>query len=405
VALAAKGAALGSLDWITPEVVLVDPAGVAGHWLGAIGYTDGQHPLGTPPEKDVGFPYSSEDWGESNGDIDRAMLTYSWAAYLIVAGETALPYAAWVDRGKPAPRHFRWAQYLNWAAETASATVIEERVVSIDCTDGGWHLGLASGSDIAGDALVVTGPGPAAHKISVKSPSPLVLDGVSFWQLSRLGTRFGQRPNVCVIGSGETAAAIVVQLVDVLPGCFIDVVSRQGVVYTRGESFEENHVYSNPRKWAELSEESRRDFIRRTDRGVFSIATKNVLNDAENVDTVAGTVMAVEPRRNTVRVVLKGQPNPTAYNLVIDATGFDRLWFLALMTSRARAALETAIGKPVIDESALEDAIDADLAVVSLAPRLHLPMFAGLTQGPGFPNLSSLGMLADRILRDYCERP
>jgi len=45
--------------------------------------------------------------------------------------------------------------------------------------------------------------------------------------------------------------------------------------------------------------------------------------------------------------------------------------------------------------------IDADLSVAGLAPPLHLPVMAGLAQGPGFPNLSCLGLLSDRILRRY----
>ena len=45
--------------------------------------------------------------------------------------------------------------------------------------------------------------------------------------------------------------------------------------------------------------------------------------------------------------------------------------------------------------------IDVDLSVAGLAPPLHLPVMAGLAQGPGFPNLSCLGLLSDRILRRY----
>ena len=40
-------------------------------------------------------------------------------------------------------------------------------------------------------------------------------------------------------------------------------------------------------------------------------------------------------------------------------------------------------------------------ALSGLAPPLHLPVMAGLAQGPGFPNLSCLGLLSDRILRRY----
>jgi mycobactin lysine-N-oxygenase len=39
--------------------------------------------------------------------------------------------------------------------------------------------------------------------------------------------------------------------------------------------------------------------------------------------------------------------------------------------------------------------------VSGLVPPLHLPVMAGLAQGPGFPNLSCLGLLSDRILRRY----
>jgi mycobactin lysine-N-oxygenase len=45
--------------------------------------------------------------------------------------------------------------------------------------------------------------------------------------------------------------------------------------------------------------------------------------------------------------------------------------------------------------------IDVDLSVSGVAPPLHLPVMAGLAQGPGFPNLSCLGLLSDRILHRY----
>jgi hypothetical protein len=44
----------------------------------------------------------------------------------------------------------------------------------------------------------------------------------------------------------------------------------------------------------------------------------------------------------------------------------------------------------------LERRIDVDLSVAGLCPPLHLPVAAGLAQGPGFPNLSCLGLLSDR---------
>jgi mycobactin lysine-N-oxygenase len=38
------------------------------------------------------------------------------------------------------------------------------------------------------------------------------------------------------------------------------------------------------------------------------------------------------------------------------------------------------------------------LAVAEVYPKLFLPGLSGLTREPGFPNLSSLGLLSDRVL-------
>ena len=55
--------------------------------------------------------------------------------------------------------------------------------------------------------------------------------------------------------------------------------------------------------------------------------------------------------------------------------------------------------------AAIEHAIGHDLAITNLRPRLHLPRRGGRAQGPGFPNLSSLGLLADRVLGAYAQPP
>jgi mycobactin lysine-N-oxygenase len=38
------------------------------------------------------------------------------------------------------------------------------------------------------------------------------------------------------------------------------------------------------------------------------------------------------------------------------------------------------------------------LAVAGVNPKLILPNLSGLNEGPGFPNLSCLGLLSDRVL-------
>src|SRR6266700_1191808 len=56
IAIAAKARALAAAGLPAPRVVLVDRGEVAGNWAGRQGYTSGLLPLGTPPEKDVGYP-------------------------------------------------------------------------------------------------------------------------------------------------------------------------------------------------------------------------------------------------------------------------------------------------------------------------------------------------------------
>jgi hypothetical protein len=85
-----------------------------------------------------------------------------------------------------------------------------------------------------------------------------------------------------------------------------------------------------------------------------------------------------------------------AYDLVVVAIGFQSRWFERLLGEQARGRLGAALAG-----AQLERRIDVDLSVTGLRPPLHLPVVAGLAQGPGFPNLSCLGLLSDRILRRY----
>lgn len=64
LAIAAKHAVLQQLGYPVPELLVVEKQGVAAHWSGTAGYTDGRSLLGTLPEKDLGFPYASLCWGD-----------------------------------------------------------------------------------------------------------------------------------------------------------------------------------------------------------------------------------------------------------------------------------------------------------------------------------------------------
>src|SRR6185503_10373368 len=69
VAIAVKLEALRRAGFSVPRLVLIDRQGVAANWSGGQGYTDGQMPLSTPPEKDLGFPYLP-NWGKRSADVN-----------------------------------------------------------------------------------------------------------------------------------------------------------------------------------------------------------------------------------------------------------------------------------------------------------------------------------------------
>ena len=76
--------------------------------------------------------------------------------------------------------------------------------------------------------------------------------------------------SACVIGSGETAASVVISLVSKLPKhSTVDVLTSRGVLYSRGESYEENRLYSDPGDWPGLAEAHRREFLLRTDQAIM----------------------------------------------------------------------------------------------------------------------------------------
>ena len=408
LAIAAKRAALARSGREVPDLVLVDRAGVAANWSGAAGYTDGRQRLSTAPEKDVGFPYAPT-WGAASERVSQEVGRWSWHGYLVQQEGLA----DWVDRGRPLPTHRQWSQYLRWVATQVPAEPILAEVDGIDLAGGRWRLAGRTPTggrlDLDCDGLVLTGPGPPVRLAGQPEDHPRVLDGRSFWtSQDALG---GDGPvEVCVIGNGETAGVITAALLAMLPeGSTIELVSDHGVLYSRGESCAENRLYSDPvaAGWQRLAERHRREFLKRTDRGVFSLQVEQVLNQAGAVHTVAGRVTHLQPvgAKVIVEVDYEQERERIAFDWVVVAVGFDPMWFWHLLGEPARAALAGAAGggptaRPP-SRTALERAVGHDLAVIGLYPKLHLPVLAGVAQGPGFPNLSCLGLLADRVLGAY----
>jgi len=393
VAIAAKARALAGAGLPAPRVVLVDRGEVAGNWSGRQGYTSGLLPLGTPAEKDVGYPYAAS-WGDASADVIAAMAEYSWQRHLIRHGA----YSDWVDRGRMRPAHRQWSAYLREVAEAAEAEIVSGTVTGLEVAGGDrWQVTLAAGDAIAADGVVITGSGPAVTVPGQPRDHPRVLDGRTYW-LAAHKMRGERAMSVCVVGNGETAASVVIDLVKRFHRhSTVDVLTSRGVLYSRGESYDENRFYSDPADWPRLAEGHRREFLERTDRGVFSLQAEATLNQARGFRTLAGRAAEIEAREQDVIVTIAygEERERVAYDAVIVAIGFDGRWFEALLADTASARYQQALGG-----AELERHIGRDLSVAGLPP-LHLPVLAGLAQGPGFPNLSCLGLLSDRILRRY----
>jgi len=297
------------------------------------------------------------------------------------------------------PTHRAWSAYLREVADAAEAEIVSGVVTGLEVTGGNrWEVRLAAGDEIAADGLVITGAGPAITVPGQPHDHPRVLDGRTYW-LAAHELNHQRAQNVCVIGSGETAASVVIDLVKRFhKRSTIDVLTARGVLYSRGESYDENRFYSDPADWPRLAETHRREFLERTDRGVFSLQAEAALNQARGFRALAGRAAAIEAREQDVIVTIAydDERERVAYDAVVVAIGFDGRWFETLLGEDAGGRYRDALGGGDLDHR-----IDVDLSVSGLAPPLHLPVMAGLAQGPGFPNLSCLGLLSDRILRRY----
>jgi mycobactin lysine-N-oxygenase len=408
LAIAAKAKVLSLVGFHVPEIIIFEKKGVGHHWTEDSGYTNGKLSLGTSADKDVGFPYYSFCWGDFlNPLVNKLMQQFSWASFQI--GDHS--FAGWIDRGRPSPTHRRWADYLNWVYKKLrhDVTLINGCVEEIDIADGVWRVkSVNSDANVTHtlvDAVVATGPG------NTNLPTPLpahpnILKTENFW-LNFSDYLSLKNCAVALIGAGENAATVAVTLGKIHESIRIDIISPNAMNYTRGESYVENHIYTDPFKgnWHLFSQSDRKNFISRTDRGVFSVDTKKELDCLPNVEVIPGECknLSIDSLN---QIILDVRYNNTQenriYDMVVVTTGFDHATFVTdLLTTNAKNYILANSSLPSLTRDALQDSISETLAIEDLTPALHLPMLAGLRQGPGFPNLSCLGRLSDHILSHH----
>ncbi|MFG2229816.1 SidA/IucD/PvdA family monooxygenase [Streptomyces sp. NPDC048723] len=410
-AICAKVAAVRELGLGAPRVLVVEQYDAGAHWSGGSGFTTGSEKLGTRPEKDIGFPYRSvETFGLQGGDIDRLMMRYCWQSFLSDTGR----FGDWVDQGCPAPPHKLFAAYLAWVVRACSdhVEIRRERVVALDRRDEHWLVrtsadgGPTHGDGIRARAVMMTGPGAPRRLAPASFEHPRLVDASA--HRPRLRQLLAERPGprVAVVGAGESAASLALFVQETAPEARVEQFAPNGM-RVRDESHEVNRTYTagSASGWAGLSEQERRTFIARTDRGVVSPALSERLNRVVGGRVHRSSVRSVRSAEGERDVLeLHGDDGLLgSFDLVVNATGFDPWQQLdALLSPAARSWLSDGVPGG-LDLRAAQGRIGSALAFDGLQPRLYVPALAGVTQGPGFANLSCLGHMSDLIVRDLLE--
>jgi mycobactin lysine-N-oxygenase len=409
-AIAMKASVLNSLGVGPVRITLVEATGPASAWMDGGGVSSSRETLAISPAKDVGFPYESAcAFGALGGAIDEAALCFSWQRHLVDEGR----YGRWVDAGSPPVQRRAYGAYLAWVLARAheGVEVVRGRAARVSLSAHGdrWVIDVASEAGArcyACEALVLTGPGLPRTISHDLDAAPRVLDCDS-GRLRIARAPVERSSDVAIVGGGESALSCMEFVRAIRPDAQLTIYTP-GLPMSRVESFVENRIFSNPNEidWPALSLDTRRDFIRRSDRGVLGPERVAAFAYDERCRFVPGRVVHVASARGGegVSVEHAGELGVGLgeHDYVINCTGFDLLEQLRVLCSPdARAEIERRAG-PVWDRPPeTELAMGRFLELEGMEPRLQLPGLAGLSQGPGFANLGSLGILSDRVLQPF----
>lgn len=409
IATAVKAKVLEEFGLPVDRVILIEKHNVAANWSGEFGYTNGEMKLGTSPEKDVVFPMETEINNKHlNQRIKQRLLQFTWMSFLVQTGR----FSDWVDRGRPAPCHIFWTDYLRWVSAQlepqVSIVTSEVTAIGLNRSRSRWELNLKNTDGepylytLEADRLMLTGPGQTRMDFLKDGIIPNnTYDLESFWAAIK-SKQFQASGRIAIVGAGENAASALLAISQYAPNLRVDIISPKGFISTRAESYYENQIYSQPERnqWQNLDVKDRIDFIERTDLGVFSTHAMSILNEQLRHQIIPGRVETIFENSDhlSIRTNYSGVITQRDYDQVILASGFDQMATLRkFLTGEALNHLEHVLGEP-LTQTKIAASIQPDLSVGGLTPTLHLPMLAGLMQGPGFANLSCLGRLSDRIV-------
>ncbi|UXA68107.1 lysine N(6)-hydroxylase/L-ornithine N(5)-oxygenase family protein [Xanthomonas prunicola] len=396
-ALAAKAECLNAILGSKLRITIFEKHDIGANWEGKHGYTNGEQPLCTPAERDVGFPYNSAAGLEVETMMQRE---FSWNAFKVAQGN----YRDWVGKGRAAPSHAEFSRYLKFCVNKSSAKVVRGEVFGVSSARKLWRVKYRSSGrqDVQEgfNSVVITGHGPQAQRFP-KVNDAKVFDGVNVWtrfdSLMDLA-RQDESGAIVLIGAGGTSAAIAGSLARKGVRNPIIILGSQASFFARVDNWFENKVFADKELWNSLSEESRRVFTDRLTRGAVWANVLEDISKSENITYRSAEVKGIAYGHGLELLVnckLSGRNDVTPVPAVaaVDATGFDDMWFMSLLSEPLRMRLG--------DRKSIQENIEDDLAlrIKGYGP-IHMPMLSQL-KSPGFVSLMALGEMATDILLPY----
>jgi mycobactin lysine-N-oxygenase len=414
-AIAMKAHVLNSLGLGPISVTVVESTGPAAAWRDGEGVTSSREILGLSPSKDVGFPYQgARAFGTAGAEVDRAAMAFSWQRYLIDEGR----YAEWIDAGCPSVQRRVFGDYLAWvlANATNGVNVVRGRVAGLSLApeEDRWLVDVehpARPRSFACRAFALTGQGAQRLLPHDDEATARVLDCESGrMEIARVPAELSS--DIAIVGGGESALSCIEFVRVRRPDARLTIYTAN-LPMSRVESFLENRVFSRPDEvdWTSLSAQQRRDFVERSDRGVFGADRVSPFAYDEGCRFVGGRVTHIATagagQRVCVSYTTTAGTMTSEHDYVINCTGYDPLEQLRrLLADDAQIELERQVGAlwgPSCNPDAT--AIGRALELEGIRPRVHVPGLAALSQGPGFSTLGALGLLADRVLEPLACKP